>query len=69
METYVYFINNFKKDEQCPEAYFNLAQLLHEKGGNTSKARQILKAIVKHYPHHPVSDDANKYLAKSYNFV
>lgn len=63
MEAYIYFINHFKKDAQCPEACFNLAQLLHEQGGNTSKARQILNAIVKHYPHHPVSTDASKYLA------
>ncbi len=63
METYVYFLKQFKNHPLQPETYFNLATLLHERGNNSAKAKQILSAIVKHYPQHDLSGKAKEYLA------
>lgn len=63
MDAYTYFLKHFKKHSHRPEAYFQLARLLHERGRNTEKAKEILHAIVKHYPGHDMSAEAREYLA------
>jgi hypothetical protein len=60
---YVYFLKQFKDHPLRPETYFNLARLLHERGNNSGKAKQILAAIVKHYPQHDLCGEARNYLA------
>jgi len=63
IETYAYFLKTYKTDPLRPEAYFNLARLLHERGKNTGKAKEILTAVIKHYPQHAMSAKASRYLA------
>lgn len=45
-----------------PEAYYLIAQILHERLNNIPKAREILKAIVSKYPDHDLAGKANNYL-------
>jgi TolA-binding protein len=63
ISTYVYFTKQFKSHQRLPEVYFKLAQLLHERANNSSKARQILQAIIKSYPKHDLIPQAKEYLA------
>ena len=63
MSTYAYFLKQFRKHPSRPEAYFELARMLHERGRNTEKAKEILRAIVKHYPEHRMYAEASAYLA------
>lgn len=63
-ECYVKFIQSNKGHQQMPEAYFSLARLLHEHGGNTAKAREIVSGLVKTYPRHQLASDMNSYLAR-----
>lgn len=62
IKTYVYFVNTFKKHELTPEVYFSLAQLLYERAKKSAKAKQIFRAMVKNYPNHPLTPEANEYI-------
>ncbi len=63
IDTYVYFLKQFKNDALQPEVYFELAKLLHEQANNSAKAKQILNAIIKSYPKHDLIPQAREYLA------
>ncbi|MGL1931849.1 MAG: B-box zinc finger protein [Desulfotalea sp.] len=65
MATYGYFLKNYKKNEFQPVVYLSLAKLLNEQANNGKKAKQILMAIVKHYPSHPVAIQAKDYLGRA----
>jgi TolA-binding protein len=62
INAYVLFVKEYKNHALQPEVYFELAKLLHERAGNSAKARQILKALMKTYPGHALAADARKYL-------
>jgi tetratricopeptide (TPR) repeat protein len=62
INVYVLFLKEYKNHALQPEVYFGLAKLLHERAGNSAKARQILKALLKTYPEHALAADAKKYL-------
>ncbi len=64
IDTYVYFINQFKDHPLRPEVYFKLAKLLQEKTKYNAKAREILNVIIKSYPRHPLATKAKEYLAR-----
>ncbi len=64
METYAYFLRQFKNHPLRPQTYYNLAKLLHERGNNSAKAKEILAAIVKHYPDHGLSAEIREYLVQ-----
>lgn len=64
MDTYIYFMNQFKDHPLQPEVYFKLAKLLQEKTNHKAKAREILNVIIKSYPQHPVASEAKEYLAQ-----
>jgi hypothetical protein len=61
--TYIYFVKQFKDHLRQPEVYFELAKLLNERANNSTKARQILTAIVKKYPGHELLPQVREYLA------
>lgn len=61
IRTHVYFTKYFKKHDLQPEVYLALAKLLNEQAKNGKKAKQILQAIVKHYPEHPIAAEARDY--------
>ncbi len=63
IETYVYFVKQFKDHLRQPEVYFELARLLNERANNSTKARQILTVIVKKYPEHELVTEVRNYLA------
>lgn len=63
IDTYVYFLKQFKNHTRQPEVYFELAKLLHEQANNSTKAKQILKAVIKSYPQHDLAPQAREYLA------
>lgn len=60
--TYSYFARHYKKHPLIPEVYFQLARLLHEKGQDTEKAKEILAAIIKAFPKHDLAPKAKEYL-------
>lgn len=62
IDTYLYLLKIYPGDPLKPVAYFELARLLHEKGNNSTKARQIFQAIVTHYPGHDLVPQAKEYL-------
>ncbi len=61
-DCYVKFIQENKGHEQMPDAYYSLAQILHENSNNSPKAKEILTWILKTYPHHELTSDMNSYL-------
>lgn len=62
ISSYIYFIKKHKKHILQPKVYFELAKLLHEQGNNSTKARQLLMAILTSNPQHEVAPKAEKYL-------
>lgn len=63
INVYVVFVKSYKNHPLQPSAYFELAKLLHERANNSTKAKQILKAIMKSYPGHTLAPEVKKYLA------
>lgn len=62
INAYTLLVKQYKKHPVLPKAYFRLAKLLNEQGNNSSKAKQILQAILKHFPDHEVVPQVKKYL-------
>ncbi len=62
-DCYVSFIQANKGHQKLPEAYFSLAQILHENSSNTAKAKEIMSWVLKTYPQHELTQDMNHYLA------
>lgn len=63
IETYVYFLHQYKQHALQPQVYYELAKLLHEQAKNSSKSKEILKAMIRSYPGHPLTPQAERYLA------
>lgn len=62
MSMYVYFIKQFKNHSRQPEVYFELAQILHERGNNSAKAQHVLEVLIKSYPKHDLVPRVRDYL-------
>lgn len=63
VDSYSYFLKNNKGHNAVPEMYFKLAQILHENGRNSAKAKKILMGLVKTFPHHNLVPQIKSYLS------
>jgi len=59
---YTDFVKTSKGHKKVPEAYFELAQLMHEQGKNSIKAEKVLKGMIQKFPDHHLVPEAKAYL-------
>ncbi len=61
LNCYAYFVKHNKGHGDVPEAYFKAAKILHENGGDSLKAKKILRTIVQSFPKHHLVPQIVKY--------
>lgn len=63
LNCYMSYIKDHKEHLNVPEAYFEVAQILHERGNNSKKAKQIMNILLSSFPDHKLIPEVKKYLA------